>query len=185
MEMENKVGKYGRIGTVADLTKEQKDIYEALIKAGYDKNGFSVKIAVGLWCVDEKLHDCRMIIVDNDLNGRHTVSSFHPDGHPVRSVYEECPIIEEGEKKMTFDNEYVNFTKEEIETIKKTYAIFETIYNQSRNDFKVKRKYTGFEKSPSGCITFPTIEDEYVFFKSEVDDLLETLSFFLSAKTQD
>lgn len=103
MKTEKKVGQYGRIGTENDLTKEQKDIYKALIKAGYDKNGFSVKIAVGLWCVDEKLHDCCMIIIDNDLNGSHTVSSFHPDGHPVRSVYEECPIIEgEGEKKNDF-----------------------------------------------------------------------------------
>lgn len=86
---------------------------------------------------------------------------------------------------MTFDNEYVNFTKEEVETINKTYAIFETIANHSRKDntFRVKRKYMGFEKTPSGN-TFPIVEDECDFYKFEVEDLLTTLSIFLSAKTQ-
>lgn len=68
-----------------ELTMKQRVLYVAFLNAGYD-----AKIKKGLYCVDGKYHDCRLIV----LGKSNIVSSFHPDGYPVKNVYDSCPVEE-------------------------------------------------------------------------------------------
>lgn len=77
--------KFAEDGIENDLTEKQRNLYHAFIEAGYNAS-----IKKGLYCVDGKIHDCRMIV----LGGSQIVSVFHPNGYPVENVYKNCPIKE-------------------------------------------------------------------------------------------
>lgn len=76
--------KFKSDGSEEDLTMKQRVLYVAFLNAGYP-----AKIKKGLYCVDGKYHDCRLIVIGNSI-----ASSFHPDGYPVKNVYDDCPVEE-------------------------------------------------------------------------------------------